>query len=166
MKDTRKIVLSGLFIAIIFVLTAFVKVPSPKGYIHAGDAFVLLSGVVLGPVLGPIVSGVGSALADLQAGYGIYAPVTFAIKAIMALIVSIGFTRTKVIMTVKFILAEILMIAGYFTFEAIIYGGIAQATPSIPLNLIQGAFGVLLGVVLMFALKNQIQWNKDSNEEK
>ena len=47
-----KIVLSGLFAAVIFVLTAFVPIPLGHGYANAGDVFVVLSGVMLGPWAG------------------------------------------------------------------------------------------------------------------
>ena len=63
-----KIVLSGLFAAVIFVLTAFVPVPLGHGYANAGDAFVVLSGMMLGPWAGLAAAGVGSAMADLYLG--------------------------------------------------------------------------------------------------
>jgi len=85
----KKLVLGGLFAAIIFLLTFLVHVPIPGGggYIHPGDAAIYLGAFLLGPLYGALAAGVGSMLSDLAAGYVIYAPVTFIIKALMALIV-------------------------------------------------------------------------------
>ena len=47
----KKIVLTALFAALSCVATMSIKLPTPGtgGYIHPGDAMVILSGVVLGP---------------------------------------------------------------------------------------------------------------------
>ena len=46
----KKIVLTALFAALSCVATMSIKLPTPGtgGYIHPGDAMVILSGVVLG----------------------------------------------------------------------------------------------------------------------
>ena len=45
-------------------------------------------------------------------------------------------------------IAEVLMIAGYFVFEGILYGFAASAV-NIPFNGIQGAAGLILGLLLV-----------------
>lgn len=83
---TFKIIMGGLFAALVFIGT-LISVPMPSyGYINIGDCFVLLSGIALGPV-GFIASGVGAALADLALGYAIYAPATFFIKFLVSLVI-------------------------------------------------------------------------------
>ena len=60
-----------------------IKIPSPlKGYINLGDGIVLLAAWVLPLPYGLVAAGLGSALADLFSGYVVYAPATFAIKAL------------------------------------------------------------------------------------
>lgn len=162
--NLNKLVLSGLLIAIIFVVTLFVKVPTPQGYIHAGDGFVLLSGMILGPLLGSLVSGIGSALADLQAGYIPYIPATFIIKMIMALIASKAIHRRKGQVLFLFILSELIMVVGYFVFEWILLSSYQAAIPQVPLNLIQAAFGVVVASVLFFALSKRMKWDKDHTD--
>ena len=80
----KKIVLTALFAALSCVATMSIKLPTPGtgGYIHPGDAMVILSGVVLGPWWGLLAGGIGSAMADLLGGYFVYVPITFAIKEI------------------------------------------------------------------------------------
>ena len=47
----KKLVMAALFAALACVATMSIKIPTPgtSGYIHPGDAIVILAGVVLGP---------------------------------------------------------------------------------------------------------------------
>ena len=84
---TKKIVFAAMFAALACVATMLVKIPSPlKGYINLGDCMVLAAGFLLSPLYGFLAAGLGSALADLFAGYATYAVATFLIKGLMALI--------------------------------------------------------------------------------
>ncbi len=152
-NKTKKIVLSSLLAALVCVATMLIKVPSPlKGYVNLGDCVVLLSGWVLSPVFAFLTAGVGSALADIFSGYIVYAPVTFLIKGIMALICCFAVKAIKkkplAVQIASGIIAEIVMIGGYYIFEGFMYGFVASAV-NIPANAVQGAFGIVLGVMLM-----------------
>lgn len=156
---TRKIVFAAMFAALACVATMLIKIPSPlNGYINLGDCVVLACGFLLSPVYGFLAAGVGSMLADIFAGYAAYAPATFVIKGIMALIVCFGvrlFPKKKrgvLARIVCAVFAEIVMIAGYFLFEGFLYGFEASLV-NIPANAIQGAVGILLGVLLTAALE-------------
>ena len=84
---TKKLVTAALFAALACVATMIIKFPSPlKGYLNIGDCIVLLCGWMLSPVYGFVAAGLGSGLADLLSGYLVYAPATFIIKGLMALI--------------------------------------------------------------------------------
>ena len=78
----KKLVMAALFAALACVATMSIKIPTPgtSGYIHPGDAIVILAGVVLGPAWGFLAGGIGSAMADLLGGYFVYVPITFVIK--------------------------------------------------------------------------------------
>ena len=78
-NTTKRLVLSSLISALICVATALIKIPTPFGYIHPGDAPVVLAAFVLSPTYGFLAAGIGSCLADLFSGYAMYAPVTFVI---------------------------------------------------------------------------------------
>ena len=83
----KKLMLSALFAALTCVATFVVRIPSPLGgYINLGDCTALLCGWLLGPIYGFLAAGVGSAVADLSAGYVAYAPATFLIKGLVALV--------------------------------------------------------------------------------
>lgn len=151
---TQKIIFSSMLAALTCVATMVIKIPSPlNGYINLGDCIVLLSGWLLSPVYGFMAAGLGSALADLFAGYVTYAPATFLIKGLMALIAYYGFriiskkAGGSISRILSGIAAEVFMILGYFTFEGILYG-FGVSSVNIPMNALQGALGLVLGIVL------------------
>ena len=52
MNGNKKLIYAALFAALCCVITMYPKFPTLFGYIHAGDALVLLAAYVLGPVWG------------------------------------------------------------------------------------------------------------------
>ena len=150
MKDNtiKKLVFAALFAALSCAATMVIRIPTPiGGYIHAGDAVVLLSAFLLGPWWGAAAAGLGSGLADLIAGYGLYVPGTAAIKFIVALLAGL-------LLNCKFIKSVPVgfMVLGYLAYEALILGYGAAAVGGVPMNCIQGAFGVVAGAALYAAL--------------
>ena len=153
-NTTRNIVVSAMLAALVCVATMLIKVPSPlKGYLNLGDGIVLLCGWLLSPVYGFLAAGIGSALADLFAGYVIYVPATFVIKGLMAMVAYYGFRllgkRIGNIpaMVLAGVLAEIIMVLGYYIFEGFLYGFV-ESLVNIPANAVQGVAGIILGTVL------------------
>ncbi len=154
-SKTKKIVIAALIAALACVATMIIKIPSPlKGYINLGDCVVLVAGWILSPAYGFFAAAIGSALADVFSGYMIYAPVTFAIKGLMALIAFYGFkllnkkTGNLVSKIISGLLAEIVMVAGYYLFEGFLYG-FGASLVNIPANAVQGAAGIIFGVILI-----------------
>lgn len=94
--QTKKITYTGIMMALVYLGTTIIKIPISftGGYIHIGDAFVFLSGILLGPVYGAFAAGIGSALADILGGYPSWALPTLIIKALMAIITGL-FMRYK-----------------------------------------------------------------------
>jgi uncharacterized membrane protein len=155
---TRKIVLGGLFAALIFVGTYF-GVPVGSGYIHAGDGVINLAAVLLGPV-GAVSAGIGSFLVDMLKGYVAYAVPTFIIKLLDALIVygvfvrlthkKKSFNERAVGFVVASALGSLVMIGGYFLTDLLYYP--EYALFNVPWNGLQALVGVFLGVTLYAAL--------------
>ena len=152
---TKKIVMAALMAALACVATMIIKIPSPlKGYLNLGDCIVLVSGWMLSPIYGFLAAGLGSALADVFSGYVTYAPATFVIKGVMALVAFYGFKLLHNKLgdlpsrIVSGIVAEIVMILGYFVFEGFLYGFIPSAV-NIPANGVQGIAGLIIGVILI-----------------
>lgn len=154
-NNLKKLILAALFAALSCVATMSIRIPTPGtgGYIHPGDAIVILSGVILGPVWGFLAGGIGSALSDLIGGYFIYVPITFVIKGLVALAAGLLYQKigknqkSRYIAVILSGVADIILVAGgYFVCEFFIYG--AGAAASIPANIIQGVGGLVISCIL------------------
>lgn len=154
-NTTQRIVMAALLAALTCVATMIIKIPSPlKGYLNLGDCVVLLAGWMLSPTYGFLAAGLGSALADTFSGYVTYVPATFVIKGLMALIAFYGFKLLHSKLgnissrIVSGIVAEVVMVAGYFIFEGFLYG-FGPSLVNIPANVIQGVAGLIIGTILV-----------------
>ena len=154
-NTTQKIAVAALLAALTCVATMVIKIPSPmKGYLNLGDCVVLTAGWMLSPVYGFLAAGLGSALADLFSGYVVYAPATFLIKGLMALVARFvykalcGKMYSSISRLISGVLAEIIMVLGYYIFEGFMYGFLPSLV-NIPANAVQGIAGLVLGFVLI-----------------
>lgn len=154
-----KLCVTGMFTALICVATMIIQIPAPLvGVLNLGDCFILIAAWILGPWYGFAAGGIGSALADLLTGYAQYIPATLIIKGLMAvaaaLLVHAFIKKCSKPRLPNFVVsglaAEMIMVAGYYFFEAAFlqYGWIPTLV-NIPSNCVQGAFGLVLGVVLI-----------------
>ena len=161
--STKKMVLCAIFCALTTVSTMVIQIPSPmNGYVNLGDVFVLLSAYLLGPIYGTIAAGLGSALADVMTGYVIYAPATMIIKSAMAVLAYFIFSGIRksaknslVAILPASIVAELVMVAGYFLYACLLMGEGLAAAASIPGNLVQGAVGVIISTLLLIVFEKR-----------
>ena len=153
----KMLVLTALFIALGYVATTVLMVPSPTGgYMNLGDTVVLLGAYLLGPVYGAVAGGVGPALADLLGGYGIYVPATLVIKALMGLTAAVLYKvlqKKSWALIVCGVAAEAIMVVGYCLFDGFLAGNLAAGMAGIPSNLVQAAFGLAASTLLALALR-------------
>ena len=152
---TKKIVITALMAALVFIATTIIKVPTfLKGYLNLGDCIVLLAGWTLSPMYGFLAAGLGSALADIFSGYVVYAPATFVIKGLMAIFAFYGFkflnkklkNLSSRIISATF--SELVMILGYYVFEGFMYG-FGPSLLNISGNAVQAVAGLIIGVILI-----------------
>lgn len=160
----HRAVLASVFAALTCVATMLIRIPTVAGYTNLGDGMVLLGAFVLGPGYGFLAGGLGSAMADLLAGYPHYVPGTLLIKGGAALIAALLLKkalqskRPSVLrMGLSAIPAELFMAAGYFLYKAFLLGRFEAAVASVPANLIQGTLGTAVSVVLYQALSRITQ---------
>lgn len=149
--NVQRLALGGLMAALVCVATSFFKLPVPitQGYIHLGDAFVLVSAAILGP-LGVAAGAIGSMLADLLGGYFQYLLPTFVIKGLVALVAYAGLKASKPFWVewLVLIVAEAVMVLGYFLAECLMYGAASAAGAVLP-NVVQAIGGVVIGALLI-----------------
>lgn len=148
---TRKITVSAVMAALIFIITFLIHIPVPgtsAAYINPGDAIIYLSAYIIGGVPAMFAAGIGSMLADIAGNAVVYAPATLVIKAVMGLVC--GYMTVKPSLS-RFVFACIVggavMVGGYGLFEYF-YFGLAYAAGSVLFNLIQWAAGMAIAVVL------------------
>ena len=145
----KQLALCGVMAALICVLTIFPHIPLGSGYIHLGDGLIMLSVMLLGPLSIPAAA-VGSMLADLLV-FPSYAPVTLAVKALMTLAAWLIYRKESMGRTVlAFVVAEAVMVLGYFGYEW--FAAHEYAVADIAGNVIQGVAGVVIGLACRAAL--------------
>ena len=156
-NKVKVLALSGLLSALIAVATGYLKIPTAIGYFHLGDGFIFMAAALLGPY-GALAAAVGSALADLLAGYFIYVPVTFIIKGLMGLLAALCLNKqsSQATQIIVMVLAEALMVLGYFLFECMVYD-YAAAIAVVITNVMQGLIGTVFGILLVKYVANKIE---------
>lgn len=158
-QSIRRLTTAGVLAAAIVLLTTLVSIPMPGGfgYINLGDLGVLLAGMLLGGGWGALCAGAASALSDVLLGYTVYAPATFVIKGLVALLAGLLFARTqKKIRFIALYPAALIVPAGYFLYEVLLYGA-ASAIPNILFNTLQCMVGAVIATVLgLMLLKTKL----------
>lgn len=154
--QTKSITKLSILIAITVLMTTLISIPivGGNGYVNLGDMVIFVTAMLLGKGPAFIVGGLGSFLADMVLGYGVYAPASFIVKGLEGFIA--GYLLEKNIGKRHPLFATIIagawMALGYYIFEIFLYGA-KGALLSVPANLIQGGFGAVVSIVLFKALK-------------
>ncbi len=120
-EQVKRLCLTGLFAALVYVFTAYFHIPSHTGYTHIGDAFVFLAACLLPRPYAAAVGATGAVLADCLTGFPLWAPASAVIKAGAVL----AFTsRKNKILCPRNLLALLpafaLCIGGYYLYEVAI----------------------------------------------
>ena len=171
---TYDLVLTGIFAALIFVVTYSTHFPfptmgiGPKILVHLGDTALYLAVIMIGTRRGTIASALGMGMFDLLSQYAIWAPVTVIAKGGMALIAGLFINGNKREgKSVKFniiggIISGIYMIVIYWIGGAIItilttknvglVTSLIANTEGIPGNIIQVVLGIVIALPLGVAL--------------
>ena len=160
-RNIQKIVTSALFCALVFVFTS-ILVPAPAvGNVNLGDGALLLAAWTLGGPWAAVSAALGAALSDLVSGYAIYAPATFVIKAAMVAVAILAHSLlgrlhlpARLCRLASALLAEIVMILGYFAYEATVLGYGIGAVANIPFNTVQGGVAIVLSGLLFELLSH------------
>ena len=165
-EKTYTIVMTAMMTCLVLLTTYAFKIPTPfQGYVHLGDAMIFLSVLTVGRKNGAVAAAFGSAMADLLGGYVAFAPWTFVIKGLMALVMGwfIDYMVKKEKKTFKIagvplveiigmVIAGIVMVLGYGVADAVLAGNIMTGILSMPANCGQFAAGVVIASVLAAAL--------------
>lgn len=145
--------LTGILMAIVFVLTAYLHIPSHTGYTHVGDAFIYIAACLLPLPYAMIVGAGGALLADCLTGFAVWAPASVIIKTAAVLFFS---RKKKNIICIRNILALIpawiICIGGYYLYEALITGNFVAPVAGIPGYITQSTLSTVLFVIIGVAM--------------
>lgn len=160
----QKLCLAGLFSAAVFVLTAYLHIPSHTGYTHVGDAIIFLAAAILPLPYAISTAVIGAALADLLSGYAIWAPASIVIKALIALPFSHGKRQLiSVRNLLSLIPAALLTVGGYYLYEAILTQNATAALLGIPGYVTQFILSSILFILVGSAIDNIKNHKKRKN---
>ncbi len=153
-NQIRLMCIAGVFAALVFVVTAYLHIPTNNGYIHVGDGLIYLAACMLPWPYAMFVGAGGAFLADCLTGFAIWAPGSVVIKAATVLFFS---NKRNRIITLRNLLAllpaTVVCAGGYYLYEALIYGNFLSPLSGIPNSLVQSAASALLFVSLGLAIE-------------
>lgn len=177
-NEVVKLVTVGIiaaFSALAFVGTTIIRVPIPAsgGYFNLGDTFVMIAALLYGPKTGAIVGLIGPTISD-AIGFPQFIPATAIVKCLEGWVVGmIGYhagQRSFGKPITALIAGTLVLVCGYFVFEAVVYPFLAKAIPffgvtdfhaaiaEIIPNLLQGLISSVLafGVWRILGQKNMV----------
>ena len=161
----KDMVQTALLIATVYVCTA-IYVPSPfasGGMMHLGNIAFFTATLVFGRVKGAIAGGVGLALLELTSVYAVWAPFTLVIRAVQGIVIgTISWGKDRKANNTGFnilalVVGAIIMIAGYYIAEVILYGNWLAPIYSIPGNIVQLVIGIVVSLPLSAGMKKVIK---------
>ncbi len=159
----RLIVLSGMFAAMITVMTTFIRIPaSHNGYTHAGDSMIYLAAMVLPAPFAAAASSVGGFMADILAGAPEWAFATAIIKAINTLpFIAVRYYLKKLgrdnriispYSIAMLIPTSLVTIVGYYIAEGLMFGFEASLVTTLITGWIQPTAGAAVFILVGGAL--------------
>lgn len=181
MKDltTKKITLTALFAALVFIFSAFFQIPilTPLGQtrFHLGNVFCIMAGILLSPGYGGLAAGLGSVLFDLSNPiYFSSAPFTFINKFLMGFVAGIVyrklFTNKKHIRSfVAGALGQLCYIILYlsnsyiknrFFMKLSMAATMAEIAEKATVSLFNGLISVIIATILVATFKNRIKFEQ------
>ena len=153
--------IASVFTALVFVVTAYLHIPTNNGYIHVGDGLIYLAACILPWPYAIAVGAGGALLADCLTGFAIWAPGSVIIKALTALLFT---NKSKKIMSVRnyavLLPAAVICAGGYYLYEAALYGNWISPLMGIPASLTQSVTSSVLFIVMGIAFDKMNFKNK------
>ena len=145
--------IAGVLTALVYVVTAYLHIPTNNGYIHVGDGIIYLAACLLPWPYAMAVGACGAFLADCLTGFAIWAPGSVVIKALTALLFTI---KKESILNLRNLLmllpAAILCAGGYYLYESMIYGNFVAPLAGIPASFTQSAASSIVFVIAGLAM--------------
>ncbi|MCL2294901.1 MAG: ECF transporter S component [Spirochaetes bacterium] len=150
--------------AIVTIFTIVIRIPvAPTGgFLNLSDIAIFFTAFVFGPISALFAAGLGTAIANLIAGFGQYAPVSLVTRGLQGLLVGLVYNafvkdgnyriNAFLVISLCFLVGASIMISGYFIAQIFMVGP-GAALVEVPLNFAQALAGILGGTALAAAVK-------------
>ncbi|MBS4882873.1 MAG: ECF transporter S component [Peptoniphilus harei] len=153
--NVKDLVITSLFIALVFVFTWLVKFQLPfapnGGLIHLGNVPFFLAAIFLDKRIGMTAGALGMGLFDLVSGWELWSPMTVISALIMGYIINkLNYKHLNLInLLISFVLVAIVKVAVYYIGEVIILSSFVTPLASIPGNIIQIAVSSVIVLMIL-----------------
>ena len=150
-RTTLRITVTALFMAMNVALSSF-GIPVPGGHLYLNDVVIVLAALLLGPFEAFVVGGIGAFLGDL-----FFYPtpmfvslVTHGLQAVVISLVSHRLLKHKPILAsgIGVSVGTVILVVGYTLGRAFVYSTPEAAVLKLPFEVLQGAVGAVLGMIL------------------
>lgn len=149
--DTKKLVLTSLFAALICISIILFKIPTGfnNGYIHLGDVIIYLAATIFPTHYAILAAAIGAGLADLLSGGAIWIIPTIIIKSVIVLYFN---SKNEAILCKKNVIGVVLAgltgWIGYYIAGGIISGNFISALAMLPIEGIQPLASGIIFIIL------------------
>lgn len=162
--NVKEIVITALFIAMVYVFTAFINIKLPiaanGGLVHLGNIPLFIGAILFGKKTGCIAGGVGMALFDVLSGWTLWAPFTLVTVGLMGFVVGAITEKRKGFRwyIVALIVACGIKVVGYYIAEWVIFGNKYAPISSIPGNLVQIGVAAVTTLIIVEPLRKAVKY--------
>lgn len=151
----KDLVITSLFIALVYVFTWIVKIQLPfapnGGLIHLGNVPFFLAAIFFDKRVGMTAGALGMGLFDLTSGWVLWSPMTVISALIMGYILNkFNYKHLKLKnLLLSFILVTLVKVVVYYIGEVFILSSFVTPLASIPGNIIQIAVSSVIVLVVL-----------------
>jgi uncharacterized membrane protein len=160
-RPAYRIAAFAVLIAVTAVFTYVIRIPiaPTRGYINFGDVAIFFTAFTFGPITALVSGGVGTAIADIIAGYGQWAPFSFLAHGLQGLVIGLialkmrsSRGRPSITGILLAAVAGTVVMGGIYFITGGIMVGFPAAATEIPGNILQNVAGVAVGAPLSAAV--------------
>lgn len=164
--NARMIAATGVMLAVVFVMTRSVTFNiGPGGFIHTGDIAIYIAAFLFGPIVALIAGALGTSLADLTLGFGVWAPGSLVIHGTQAFVAGLIAWRSGLPkMVIAGFIGGAIVVIGYFLYMLIFIpaglldgeegkSALAVSWAAVWPNIFQVALGAAIAIPVAFAIR-------------
>lgn len=149
---------TAISVVLVFLATLIhIPIPAFRLHFNLGETTIYIIAIVFGRFMGLIAGALGSALADIQLGYSVWAPFSLVIKGVEGYLVGSFAARGESWEKKALGLGAACMVLGYSLAAWLLFGWPALMW-ELPLDLIQSGVGIGLALVVVRYLRGCFSW--------